>query len=200
MIISKLPLRILREYFIVTLACEAEKQFEAHEIVIASSNPLFQTTSSPTHLHVGCEIKRSGGNSWFLLLWGSNYVSREPRFFSFYCRRASNFFSSSCKIFTKHFSAEVKMHHMWSNYHVFGMKYNCPSPSKMGQSNTFIWELSLWPHAMCMIVGFIDLSVLSCRFDSRLKFRGLKEMEHKNWVTKDENIWKPQIRCEQEQI
>jgi len=31
-------------------------------------------------------------------------------------------------------------------------------------------------------------------FDSRLKFRGLKEMEHKNWVTKDENIWKPQIR------
>ena len=33
-----------------------------------------------------------------------------------------------------------------------------------------------------------------CRFDSRLKFRGLKEMEHKNWVTKDENIWKPQIR------
>ena len=24
-------------------------------------------------------------------------------------------------------------------------------------------------------------------------------MEHKNWVTKDENIWKPQIRCEHEQ-
>ena len=118
MIISKLPLRILREYFIVTLACEAEKQFEAHEIVIASSNPLFQTTSSPTHLHEGCQC----------------------------------------------------------------------------QSNTFIWELSLWPHAMCMIIGFIDISVLSCRFDSRLKFRGLKEMEHKNWVTKDENIWKPQIR------
>ena len=43
MIISKLPLRILREYFIVTLACEDEKQFEAHEIVIASSSPLFQT-------------------------------------------------------------------------------------------------------------------------------------------------------------
>ena len=34
----------------------------------------------------------------------------------------------------------------------------------------------------------------SRRIDSRLKFRGLKEMEHKNWVTKDENIWKPQIR------
>ena len=39
---------------------------------------------------------------------------------------------------------------------------------------------------------------LSFRFDSRLKFRGLKEMEHKNWVTRDENIWKPQIRCEDE--
>ena len=67
------------------------------------------------------------------------------------------FFRSSCKIFTKHFSAEVKMHHMWSNYHVFGMKYNCLSPSKMGQSTILIWELSLWPHAMCMIIGFIDI-------------------------------------------
>ena len=28
----------------------------------------------------------------------------------------------------------------------------------------------------------------SYRFDSRLRFRGLKEEEHKNWVTKEENI------------
>ena len=27
-----------------------------------------------------------------------------------------------------------------------------------------------------------------------MRFRGLKEEEHKNWVTKEENIWKPQIR------
>ena len=53
---------------------------------------------------------------------------------------------------------------------------------------------------MCMIIALIYLEYISvkgkssCRFDSRLKFRGLKEMKHKNWVTKDENIWKPQIR------
>ena len=31
-------------------------------------------------------------------------------------------------------------------------------------------------------------------YDSRLSFRGLKEEEYQNWVTRDENIWKPKLR------
>ena len=31
-------------------------------------------------------------------------------------------------------------------------------------------------------------------FDSRLNFQGLKEQEYQNWVTRDQDIWKPRLR------
>ena len=31
-------------------------------------------------------------------------------------------------------------------------------------------------------------------FDSRLSFQGLKEQEYQNWVTRDQDIWKPRLR------
>ena len=74
--------------------------------------------------------------------------------------------------------------------------------SKFGHRQLFSYGY-LFMAARCVHVYWVDIASyvindkkvnFSRRFDSRLKFRGLKEMEHKNWVTKDENIWKPQIR------
>ena len=31
-------------------------------------------------------------------------------------------------------------------------------------------------------------------FDSWLSFQGLKEQEYQNWVTRDQDIWKPRLR------
>ena len=55
------------------------------------------------------------------------------------------------------------------------------------------------------LLNILGVDILESRFetqfvlkmswlDSRLRYSGLKEQEHKNWVTKAENIWKPKLK------